>query len=138
MREFLIASAETLSRPEEFDVILHFGTLDHLANPALSLRTTFDNLRPGGYLALETQVYDDLQHANICYFMHMQKNDATNFWALNRSALTKCLELLGLREIRQLRMIVPVRRSLHAHDTDQLNRPGAGKTIRAALCSPRY
>jgi 2-polyprenyl-3-methyl-5-hydroxy-6-metoxy-1,4-benzoquinol methylase len=58
--EFLIASAETFSRPEEFDVILHFGTLYHLPNPVLSLRTTFDNLRPGGYLALETQVYDHL------------------------------------------------------------------------------
>jgi SAM-dependent methyltransferase len=58
--EFLIASAETFSRPEEFDVILHFGTLYHLPNPVLSLRTTFDNLRSGGYLALETQVYDHL------------------------------------------------------------------------------
>lgn len=38
----------------------------------------------------------------------MQNNDWTNFRALNRSALTKCLELLGLREIRQLRMIVLV------------------------------
>ena len=36
------------------------GTLYHLPNPVLSLRTTFDNLRPGGYLALETQVYDHL------------------------------------------------------------------------------
>ena len=48
--EFLITSAETFSRSEEFDVVLHFGTLYHLPNPVLSLRASFDNLRPGGYL----------------------------------------------------------------------------------------
>jgi hypothetical protein len=104
----------------------------------LSLRASFDNLRPGGYLALETQVYDHPEDANACYFMHMQNNDATNFWALNKSALTKCLELVGFREIRQLRMIVPVQ-GLSMHMTRiNLIAPEAGKTIRAALCSPRY
>jgi 2-polyprenyl-3-methyl-5-hydroxy-6-metoxy-1,4-benzoquinol methylase len=103
--QFFIASAETFSRPEEFDVILHFGTLYHLPNPVLSLRTTFDNLRPGGYLALETQAYDHPEDANICYFMHMQNNDATNFWALSRSVLTKSLELVGFREVRQLKLV---------------------------------
>jgi 2-polyprenyl-3-methyl-5-hydroxy-6-metoxy-1,4-benzoquinol methylase len=103
--QFLIASAETFSRPEEFDVVLHFGTLYHLPNPMFSLLTTFDNLRPGGYLALETQVYDHPEDANICYFMHMQNNDATNFWALSTSVLTKCLELVGFREIRQLKLV---------------------------------
>ncbi len=105
--QFFIASAETFSRPEEFDVVLHFGTLYHLPNPVLSLRTTFDNLRLGGYLALETQVYDYPEEANICYFMHMQNNDPTNFWALSTSTLTKCLELVGFREIRELRRVVP-------------------------------
>ena len=64
--EFVAASAETFSRPEEFDVVLHFGTLYHLPNPGTSLRATFDNLRRGGYLALETHVYDHPQDANIC------------------------------------------------------------------------
>jgi SAM-dependent methyltransferase len=100
--EFLLASAETFNRPGEFDVILHFGTLYHLPNPLLSLRTTCDNLRPGGYLALETQVYDHPEDGNICYFMHMQNNDQTNFWALSTSVLTRCLELIGFREVRQL------------------------------------
>jgi 2-polyprenyl-3-methyl-5-hydroxy-6-metoxy-1,4-benzoquinol methylase len=103
--QFLIASAETFSRPEVFDVALHFGTLYHLPNPVLSLRATFDNLRPGGYLALETQIYDHPEDANICYFMYMQNNDWTNFWALSRSVLTKCLELVGFREIRQLKVV---------------------------------
>jgi 2-polyprenyl-3-methyl-5-hydroxy-6-metoxy-1,4-benzoquinol methylase len=104
--EFFIASAETFSRPEEFDVVLHFGTLYHLPNPVLSLRVTFDNLRPGGYLALETQVYDHPENENICYFMHMQNNDPTNFWALSTSVLTKCLELVGFREIQQLKLML--------------------------------
>jgi Protein of unknown function (DUF1698) len=136
---FLIASAEMFSRPEEFGIVLHFGTLYHLANPVLSPRASFDNLRPGGDLALETQVYDHPEDANICYFMHMQNNDATNFWALNRSALTKCLELVGFREINSTAEDDSARaRSLHAPDADQLNRPEARKTICAALCSPRY
>jgi SAM-dependent methyltransferase len=122
--EFLIGSAETFSRPEEFDVVLHFGTLYHLPNPVLSLQLTFDNLRPGGYLALETQVYDHPEDPNICYFIHMENNDLVvprlstdfdaddfswrpNFWALSTSVLTKCLELLRFREIRQLLKVVP-------------------------------
>jgi 2-polyprenyl-3-methyl-5-hydroxy-6-metoxy-1,4-benzoquinol methylase len=103
--QFFIASAETFNRPEEFDVVLHFGTLYHLPNPVLSLRATFDNLRPGGYLALETQVYDHPEDANICYFMHMQNNDPTNFWALSTSVLIKCLELMGFRAIQQLKLV---------------------------------
>ncbi len=87
--------------------MLHFGTLYHLPNPVLSLQVTFDNLRPGGYLALETQIYDHPEDPNICYFMHMQNNDATNFWALSTSVLTKWLELVGFREIRQLLKVVP-------------------------------
>jgi 2-polyprenyl-3-methyl-5-hydroxy-6-metoxy-1,4-benzoquinol methylase len=105
--EFLIGNAETFSRSSQFDVVLHFGTLYHLPNPILSLQTTFDNLRPGGYLALETQVYDHPQDPNICYFMHMQNNDKTNFWALSTSVLTKFLELLGFREIREILKVVP-------------------------------
>jgi len=103
--QFFIASAETFSRPGQFDVVLHLGTLYHLPNPVLSLRTTFDNLRPGGYLAMETQVYDHSEDTNICYFMHMQNNDPTNFWALSPSVLTKCLELVGFREVQKLKLV---------------------------------
>ena len=105
--QFLRASAESFSRPEQFDVVLHFGTLYHLRNPLLSLQVTFDNLRPGGYLALETQVYDHPEDPNMCYFMHMQNNDWTNFWALSTSVLAKCLELQGYREVREIYKVVP-------------------------------
>jgi 2-polyprenyl-3-methyl-5-hydroxy-6-metoxy-1,4-benzoquinol methylase len=105
--EFLIGSAETFSRPNEFDVVLHFGTLYHLKNPLLSLQASFENLKPGGYFALETQVYDHPEDPNICYFMHMQNNDKTNFWALSTSVLTKCLQLQGFSEIQELLKVVP-------------------------------
>ena len=107
--KFHIGSAESFSRPKEFNVVLHFGTLYHLPNPVLSLQVTFNNLRPGGHLALETQVYDHPEDPNICYFMYMQNSDRTNFWALSTSVLTKCLELLGFREIRQLLKVVPTK-----------------------------
>lgn len=100
---FEVASAETFSQPKAFDVVLHFGTLYHLPNPLLALRHAFENLKPGGYLALETQVYDHPEDPNICYFMHMQNNDKTNFWALGTPVLTKCLELVGFSEILVLR-----------------------------------
>lgn len=104
--EFEVGSAETFSRPREFDVILHFGTLYHLPNPLLSLRQSFENLKPGGYLALETQVYDHPQDPNICYFMHMQNNDATNFWALSTHVLMKNLELIGFSDVWEVKKII--------------------------------
>ncbi|MBL8350002.1 MAG: class I SAM-dependent methyltransferase [Burkholderiaceae bacterium] len=100
--QFLLASAETFSRPGQFDVARHFGTLYHLPDPAQSLQSTFDNLRPGGCLALETQVYDRPEDPNICYFMHLQNNDPTNFWALGTSVLHKTLELCGFREMHEM------------------------------------
>jgi hypothetical protein len=38
--ELFLDIAETFSRPKEFDVVLHFGTLDLLPNPLLSLSHT--------------------------------------------------------------------------------------------------
>jgi 2-polyprenyl-3-methyl-5-hydroxy-6-metoxy-1,4-benzoquinol methylase len=99
--EFELASAETFSRPGEFDVVLHFGTLYHLPSPLRSLRRSFENLKPGGYLALETEVYDHPEDPNLCYFMHMQNKDPTNFWALSTSVLKSILELCGTDWIRQ-------------------------------------
>lgn len=103
--KFELGSAETFSRPREFDVVLHFGTLYHLPNPLLSLRQTLGNLKPGGYLALETQVYDHPQDPNICYFMHMQNNDPTNFWALSTHVLKKNLELIGFSDVREVKKV---------------------------------
>jgi tRNA (mo5U34)-methyltransferase len=106
--EFELASAETFSRPGEFDVVLHFGTLYHLPNPLLSLWRSFENLKLGGYLALETQVYDHPQDPSICYFMFGQNNDETNFWALSTPVLKKNLELIGFIDVQEvIRVALP-------------------------------
>ena len=104
---YIIENAETYSQDKNFDVVLHFGTLYHLPNPLLSLQTTYNNLKPGGYLALETQVYDHPNDQNICYFMYLQNNDKTNFWALSTYVLKKYLEILGFLEIQELLKVSP-------------------------------
>ena len=104
--DFELGNAETFTRPGAFDVVLHFGTLYHLPNPLLSLRQTFENLKPDGYLALETQVYDHPEDPNISYFMHMQNNDPTNFWALSTSVLKKNLKLIGFTDIQEVKKTV--------------------------------
>jgi 2-polyprenyl-3-methyl-5-hydroxy-6-metoxy-1,4-benzoquinol methylase len=100
--DYQIGDAETYSKREYFDVILHFGTLYHLPNPLLSLQTTYHNLKKGGYLALETQVYNHPADKNICYFIHMLNNDNTNFWALSSHVLRKYMEIVGFIEIQEL------------------------------------
>jgi SAM-dependent methyltransferase len=103
--QFELASAETFSRSGEFDVVLHFGTLYHLPNPLLSLRRSFENLKVGGYIAIETQVYDRPRDPNICYFMYGLNNDETNFWALSTLVLKKNLKLIGFSDVREVRRV---------------------------------
>lgn len=105
--EYLLEDAETYLNEDGFDVVLHFGTLYHLRNPILSLSSTYRNLKKGGYLALETQVYNHPSDENICYFMYMQNNDKTNFWALSTSVLKKNLELVGFLDVQILLKVSP-------------------------------
>ena len=105
--DFLLASAETFTRIMAFDVVLHFGTLYHLPNPLLSLQTTFGNLKPGGWLALETQTYDDPADPNLCYFMHGHNNDKTNFWAISEAVLSTYLEHIGFERPECLLRVSP-------------------------------
>lgn len=105
--EFQLRDAEEFCSPGRFDVILHFGTLYHLPNPLRALKMSFTNLKSGGYLALETQLYDNPADPNMCYFMHMQNNDPSNFWALSTSVLQRYLQLAGFIDIRILKRVVP-------------------------------
>ena len=111
--EFLLDNAETFSRPKTFDVVLHFGTLYHLPNLLLSLKTTFDNLKPGGYLALETQTYDHPGEPNLCYCMQGQNNDKTNFWAISEQVLTTFLRFIGFTEVTPMLRVRPPQLSEH-------------------------
>ena len=105
--EFLIGDAETFSRPSAYDVVLHFGTLYHLPNPLLSLKATFENLRPGGWLALETQTYDHPDDPDLCYFIHMHNNDDSNFWALSEHVLRRHLSFLGFADLQTVLKVHP-------------------------------
>jgi len=105
--EFLVGNAETFSRPKAFDVVLHFGTLYHLPNPLLALQTTYANLKPGGWLAMETQTYDHPWNPNLCCFMHMHNNDKTNFWAISEHVLQRYLAFLGFVDVRRLLKVRP-------------------------------
>lgn len=105
--EFAVDSAETFLEPDTYDVVLHFGCLYHLKNPLLSLENTFKNLKSGGYLALETQIYEHPEDENICYFMRGQNNDLTNYWALSNKVLVECLELMGFGNIETILKVSP-------------------------------
>jgi hypothetical protein len=88
-------------------VVLHFGTLYHLPNPLLSLQTTYDNLKPGGWLALETQTYDDPEDPGLCYFIHGHNNDKTNFWAISEDALRRYMQYIGFTDVERLLRVSP-------------------------------
>jgi 2-polyprenyl-3-methyl-5-hydroxy-6-metoxy-1,4-benzoquinol methylase len=101
--EFELASAETFSRPGEFDVVLHFDTLYHLRNSLLSLRRAFENLKPGGYLALETHVFEQPQDINLTRLTPLRNSDRTNFWPLKTAILKKNLELIGFGHVEEVK-----------------------------------
>ena len=104
--DYKLGNAETYSEPGEFDVIFHFGTLYHLPNPLLSLKTTYDNLKSGGWLAVETQIYEG-QDTNECYFMHMHNNDPTNFWALSPHVMQAYMEFIGFKNYKEVLRVTP-------------------------------
>ncbi len=99
--EFEKASAEFFLRPGSYDLVLHFGTLYHLPNPLLSLENTFKNLRPGGYLGLETQCYTSAD-TTLCKFIYGAHGDKTNFFCFSRPVLETLLAKYGFEDIQLL------------------------------------
>ena len=93
------ASAETFSRPEEFECRASLRLRFIIFRIQDSLRATFDNLRRGGYLAREDTrpQSSSAGSANILLTLcTLLTNERTNFWALSPSVLTKCLELVAI------------------------------------------
>lgn len=105
--EFERGDAEQWTRPDEFDLVVHFGTLYHLPNPIQALQATADNLKEGGWLALETQVYDDPTDPHLCYWMRGHNNDLSNFWAVSSMVLRECLEGFGFVKIQECFRVSP-------------------------------
>jgi SAM-dependent methyltransferase len=93
--EFLIGDGETFLREGAFDLVLHFGTLYHQPNPILSLKTAALNLKPGGWLALETTAYlagaDPYENLYLCGAF----GDPTNTWALSKATIDYVLQDVG-------------------------------------------
>jgi 2-polyprenyl-3-methyl-5-hydroxy-6-metoxy-1,4-benzoquinol methylase len=113
---FQLANAETFALPG-CAVVLHFGTLYHLQNPLLSLKTAHANLEPGGWLALETQTFDHPVDQNLAYFMQGDNNDLTNFWALSTATLITYLRRLGFATIIQALQVTIEGLGQHMHRT---------------------
>jgi 2-polyprenyl-3-methyl-5-hydroxy-6-metoxy-1,4-benzoquinol methylase len=113
---FQLADAETFALPG-CDVVLHFGTLYHLANPLLSLRTAHANLKRGGWLALETQTFDHPDDPNLAYFMHGHNHDLTNYWALSTATLTTYLRRLHFDAVTTALQVRIERLGEHMHRT---------------------
>lgn len=100
--DFELAHAEAFVRREGFDLVVHFGTLYHLPNPLAGLRASWENLRPGGWLCLETQTYDDPADDRLCYWLHGLNNDLSNFFALSTTIVRETLDFVGFTDIGEL------------------------------------
>jgi hypothetical protein len=96
--DLLCADANVFRVDEQFDLILHFGTLDHLLNPYLALENASAMLAPGGYFALELQTYKHPEDPNICLFVPPAKG-VTCCWFLGENALLEMMRRAGFVEI---------------------------------------
>jgi len=96
--EFVKQDATFFVMPEEFDLILHFGTLYHLANPVLSIENAAKSLKPGGFIGLETSCYTG-EDPDLCRWIKGVNNDQSNWWALSKPVLEEILRLHGFREV---------------------------------------
>lgn len=96
---FQQGNAETFLDPEGFDLIIHFGTLYHLRNPVRAIETALKNLRPGGTLLIETQVYG-WPWETRAQFIYGLGGDTSNWWALGERALLRICGILGVEAAR--------------------------------------
>lgn len=87
---------------EPFDVILHLGTLYHLQDPILAMRTASRNTKAGGALFLETVGYEGRDSLD-CRLIYGLSGDTTNFWALGLGAIELILRDAGFSEVDVIR-----------------------------------
>ena len=100
--EFLQGDAGSFSQPGEYDVILHLGTLYHLADPVAALKCSATNLKAGGLIYIESAIYEaDDEYA--CRFIHGYGNDYTNYWALSSKVISEILERYGFSKVEKIR-----------------------------------
>lgn len=100
--EFEVADANTYCKPGEFDLILHLGTLYHLADPVGGLKSAARSLKPGGRIYIETTTYRGGDEY-ACRYMHGFGKDYTNFWALSETVVIEILEHYGVPGVKMMR-----------------------------------
>lgn len=97
--EFVDADASTWRGASDLDLVLHFGTLDHLRHPLLALENTAAMLRPGGCLALELQVLVREDDEMLCRYVGTADTSTTCCWFLGRGALLEMLAESGFKAV---------------------------------------
>jgi SAM-dependent methyltransferase len=122
---FQQADAESFRDPEGFDLILHFGTLYHLKNPVQALETALANLKPGGMLLMETQLYG-FPWSRKAAFIHGYRGDTSNWWALGERSVKDICALSGARAERIGRRHM-TRFLLQTRAFFKVTKPGAAK-----------
>ena len=83
--KFMVEDANYFNCIDEYDLILHLGTLYHLHDVWSAVRNTALSLRPGGYVFLETVAYKGGDEYD-CKFINWL-NDEHNFWALSKETI---------------------------------------------------
>jgi len=97
--DFVQGDANFFLRKNEFDLVLHLGTLYHLRHPVLSLENCWNSLRGGGYFLLETQAYED-DDPLVSKCLVGATPDPSNWWALGRGAINNVMNAIGFRNVR--------------------------------------
>jgi len=105
--EFITASAEEFEQKDTFDLVLHLGTLYHLANPVRSLERTFQSMKSGGWFALETICYRGSKDGTVCKWINGLGGDKSNFWALGEAAIESIAKYCGMNELRLILEVWP-------------------------------
>jgi 2-polyprenyl-3-methyl-5-hydroxy-6-metoxy-1,4-benzoquinol methylase len=105
--EFLLESAEVFERPNTFDLVLHFGTLYHLANPVSSIDKCVRSLKRSGWFALETMCYRGEDDPTACKWIYGLNGDRTNFWSLGEEAIRSMVFRSGIKQFEIILEVWP-------------------------------
>ena len=92
---FVDADASVWNESSGLDLVLHFGTLDHLRHPLLALENAARMLRAGGLIALELQTLVRDDDPRLCRYVPVDDTSSTCRWFLGREALLGMLSEAG-------------------------------------------
>ncbi len=97
--------AGTYRKENEYDLILHLGTLYHLPDVWGSIANACASLKPGGTLLLETIGYHSDEDENDCRFINTLNPGQLNYWALSKPAMKHMFAEHGVNHVTDVRDI---------------------------------